>query len=177
MYFYRSQGFQLEIKKSSGITRAFFLSIKLTFRGEVDSSSGMIINLSDVDQYMVRALKTPSSFANIEKALEHYWNYFYKLWPELLFSVEIFSSKRGMIRSRRGISRWLEVELDYQESKKLVRRKTRAEFVGVSFRQALEILKSQKEKSSTKIRTAFVRVLIQHPEWKGWEISTITSLS
>lgn len=90
--------------------------IKVTLFGEVDSRTGMLMNLTDLKAYMDKAIMEPMDHKNIDKDIEYFKDkpsttenvaiYCWKRMQEImdhsewLYEVEIYETENNIVRYR-----------------------------------------------------------------------------
>lgn len=145
MFFFREIPFYLKTKtpeaeKALGV----FVSIKVTVQGDVNSESGMILNLKDVDFALAAVKKNfpvmksrPQAFLKLYKQLEN-------LLGEYFFQLEMSWDQHSIVKSKKSFYRTYETHVWFQEDEALVKRtvKLRYQKLGLSIIKKMKAVQS-----------------------------------
>nr|CAI5834924.1 unnamed protein product [Callosobruchus analis] len=88
----------------------------VTLFGEIDPKTGMVMNMTDLKEYMDEAIMKPMDHKNLDKDVQFFkgtpsttenvavyiWNAMKKVMdkPEMLFEVEIYETENNIVRYR-----------------------------------------------------------------------------
>ena len=89
MIFFRSQERRIEIQKSPGESRGFFVFITAAFSSKPDELSGMVINLKDVDLCFQKHLTVPLRARGLGEIAKKLFHSFSKGFPGRMGWVQI----------------------------------------------------------------------------------------
>ncbi|KAJ3652137.1 hypothetical protein Zmor_018128 [Zophobas morio] len=90
--------------------------VKVTLFGEIDTKTGMILNMTELKRYMEQAIMNLLDHKNLDKDVEYFknrpsttenltvfvWNQMKRVMekPDLLYEVEIFETENNIVRYR-----------------------------------------------------------------------------
>uniref|UniRef100_A0A336LQR4 6-pyruvoyl tetrahydrobiopterin synthase n=1 Tax=Culicoides sonorensis TaxID=179676 RepID=A0A336LQR4_CULSO len=91
-------------------------TVEITVRGPVNSKTGMVMNITDLKNYMEKAIMKPLDHKNLDKDVPYFKNTIsttenlavfiwdsmrtYMARPELLYEVKIFETDKNSVRYR-----------------------------------------------------------------------------
>lgn len=105
-----------QIKSFAFILQNCYFSVKVTLFGEIDPTTGMIINMTDLKKYMQEAIMNPMDHKNLDLDVLYFsdrpsttenltvfiWNQMKKVMDksELLYEVEVHETENNIVKYR-----------------------------------------------------------------------------
>lgn len=177
MIFFREHRFLVRTQKNPDQTaQGFFMLVRADFKGPVDSESGMILNLKDVDHVMKKMMKSNLVYKSHRDFVVSVWRGLRNSFPRHIKCVQLTYKNQSWIFDGKSWKYVYRTHSRFAEPQGEVSRLVVLESA-TPFKAAwIKLFRSRVWKNSMScvqnlklLNAPLKHVQIEKPEWKGWE--------